>query len=289
MDKGRLIAHAHVAVKKCKHGLMMYNVNDRFVGRSLDLYGEWCERELELLGQVTRPGYVVVDVGANIGTHTVFFGETTGRTGTVIAVEPQRLCFQMLCGNVALNGLVNVICLQAAAGSARGTIKVPVIDPATSYNFGALSVEGHTAGENVRVIAIDDLALARCNLVKIDVEGMECQVLQGARNTIARLRPVLFVENNTIERSAEIISLIHALHYDCWWHIADYFSEANYFANCDNVFAAYQPEANLLCFPEGSKARVSGLNPVAGAEDNWRAAVGRIRAAAAAAGGGATR
>ena len=289
MDNGRLIEHAHVSVKKCKHGLMMYNVNDRFVGRSLDLYGEWCERELELLGQVIRPGHVVVDVGANIGTHTVFFGETVGRTGAVIAVEPQRLCFQMLCGNVALNGLVNVVCLQAAAGNARGTLKVPIIDPATPYNFGALSVEGHSAGEDVQVIAIDELALARCGLLKIDVEGMEIKVLQGARATIARCRPALFVENNTIERSAEIIAAIRALHYDCWWHIARYFNEANYFANGDNVFAAYQPEANLLCFPEGSKARVSGLNPVAGAEDNWRAAVGRIRAAAGAAGDGAVR
>src|SRR5271165_2730364 len=71
----RLVESTHMAVRKCRHGTMMYNVNDSFIGRSLDLYGEWCDDEVAVLGQILSPGDVVVDVGANIGTHTVFFAK----------------------------------------------------------------------------------------------------------------------------------------------------------------------------------------------------------------------
>ena len=68
----RLLENAHVAMKRWRHGLLMYNVNDNFIGRSIDLYGEWCDSELSLLGQFLQPGDLAIDVGANIGTHTVF-------------------------------------------------------------------------------------------------------------------------------------------------------------------------------------------------------------------------
>ena len=98
----------------------MYNVNDAFIGRSLDLYGEWCDDELHILGQILKPGDVVVDAGANIGTHTVAFAQAVGPNGLVVAFEPQRLVHQSLCGNIALNGLTNVTTLLAAVGAARG-------------------------------------------------------------------------------------------------------------------------------------------------------------------------
>ena len=138
----RLIESCHVAVKKCRHGLMMYNVNDSFIGRSLDLYGEWCEAEAEILGQVVKAGDVALDVGANIGTHTVFLAKAVGDKGLVAAFEPQRLVFQTLCGNVALNGLTNVTCMLAAVGKERGQVRIPTLDPRAALNFGAVQAGG---------------------------------------------------------------------------------------------------------------------------------------------------
>ena len=68
----------------------------------------------------------------------------------------------------------------------------------------------------MEVIRIDDLRLNRCDLIKVDVEGMECDVLEGSRETIAKHRPVLFIENNTLERSSATIGLIDSLDYDAY-------------------------------------------------------------------------
>ena len=135
-----------MAVKKCRHGTMMYNVNDVFIGRSLDLYGEWCDDEVAVLGQILSPGDVVVDVGANIGTHAIFFAKKVTESGVVVAFEPQRLVFQTLCGNVALNGLTNVTCFCAAVGEKREQLKFPMVNPRQAFNFGAVTPSGDGMG-----------------------------------------------------------------------------------------------------------------------------------------------
>src|SRR5947199_9441604 len=118
-------------LKDCRHGRMLYNVNDAYVGRSLDLYGEYCEGEIELFKQLVRPGDVVIEVGANIGAHTVWLARATSPGGAVIAFEPQRLAFQTLCANLALNDIVNALAYQQACGRKPGYIFVPVLDPTT--------------------------------------------------------------------------------------------------------------------------------------------------------------
>ena len=256
----------------------MYNRNDLFVGRSLDLYGEWCEAEIDLLGQIIKEGDVIVDVGAFIGTHSIFFANQVANGGYVYAIEPQRTSFNMLCGNIALNGLLNVKAVYAAAGSESGVIAVPVLDPNTKQNFGAVRLEKYNQGDLVGKMALDDMKLKRCNLIKIDVEGMEIQVLQGARRVIESLHPVLFVENNRLENSKEVISFITQMHYKCWWHVAPYFNEENYFKNKKNVFAQFQPEVNMLCLHSSNHIKVEDLESVLGKDDNWQKVIGRITA-----------
>ncbi len=88
-------------------GNVLYNANDNIVGRSIDLYGEYARDEMELLKQIARPGDLVVDVGSGIGLSTLFFSRLVGPQGRVVAIEPQRVLFQNLCGNLAINGLTN--------------------------------------------------------------------------------------------------------------------------------------------------------------------------------------
>jgi FkbM family methyltransferase len=278
----RLLDNGAVAMKACRHGSLMYPVNDSFVGRALDLYGEWCESEIELFASLLVPGDVVVDVGANIGTHTVFFGKHVGPRGHVVALEPQRFVHGLLVANVAANGLTNVDCVLAAASNAEGQVEIPVVDPRRPCNFGAIGVAGSAGGlgatvtEAVRATTIDALALERCSLVKVDVEGLETLVLSGAATTIARHQPILFVENNTVERSGEVIRAVQALGYRAYWHIAPYFRNDNFFGNAEDVFAPYQPEANLVCVPVGRT--LPGMLEVLGEEDDFVKALVRAGA-----------
>ncbi len=112
-------------LKTCRHGTMLFNFNDIYIGRSLDLYGEWTEGEVELFQQLIYPGNHVVEAGANVGAHTLFLANAVGPTGHVLAVEPQRLVFQTLCANLALNDIPNVDARQLALGSRQGTTMVP--------------------------------------------------------------------------------------------------------------------------------------------------------------------
>ena len=269
MVPGYLLENDYIGVKRARHGIFIFNRNDRLIGRSLDLYGEWCESEIALLRNFVGPGETVLDIGANIGTHTVAFASAVERSGTVIAFEPQRLAFQLLCGNVAINCLTNVRCLQKAAGASDGTVAVPALSPHESRNFAALSLDPTFAGESVEIVRIDSLGLKSCRLMKIDVEGMEAEVLAGARETVAALQPILFVENNTVDRASRTIGAILDLGYKAWWHLGLYYNRGNFFDNGTNAFAAYQPEANLLCMPGGEAPDVPTLIECTGIDDNW--------------------
>ncbi|MEI7848571.1 MAG: FkbM family methyltransferase [Chloroflexota bacterium] len=271
-----MLINGYVSIKNCRHGLFMYNVNDLFVGHGMDIYGEWCDAELESLGQIIRSGDVVIDVGSNIGTHAVFFAQKVNPGGMVYAFEPQRVTFEYLCANLALNGLLNVVPVQAGVGDRHAEVNIPVLDPTVLQNFGCLNIEGHAVGDLVKILPLDSLGLKRCNLIKIDVEGMESQVLRGAEQTIRNCKPFLFVENNSREGSPELVKQVMELDYKCWWHIAPYYNSDNYFKNPKNEWANIVPEANMICVPNDSPLNVTGFEPLLDAADTWVQALGRI-------------
>jgi FkbM family methyltransferase len=249
------------AQKACRHGQMLYNVHDQFIGRSLDLYGEFCEGEVDLFRQLVKPGDWVLDVGANIGTHTLFFSRHVGPAGRVLAFEPQRVVFQTLCANVALNSVTNAWCYPQAVGAEPGELLVPLLDFHGTNNFGGLGLGGHREGDRVTVVTLDGLALPRCDLIKIDVEGMERAVLAGAVNLIARFKPYLYVENDRPEQSADLIRFIDGLGYVMYWHLPPLFNPQNFFGNPFNAFGGIV-SLNMLCAHRSLSLNVEGGQPV---------------------------
>ena len=279
MQSPYLVEHRHMAVKRCKHGLFMYNRNDAFVGRGLALYGEWCEFEIQLLRLFVRLGDTVIDAGANIGTHTVAFANLVGPGGTVHAFEPQRRNFQMLAGNVALNALENVFCHQKAVGEAASEIRLPPMPPAdTHFNFSAVALsQDAEAGETVPVVTLDSLGLSSCRLIKLDIEGMEPKALAGARGLIGRCRPFLYVENNEPGASQALSAMLDELGYSAWWSISAYFDPRNFYANTVNVWQNVVPSANLICTPKEAKVTLGSYEPFLGAADDWKACLQRMQ------------
>lgn len=272
-----LLVNEHIALKRCRHGWFMFNRNDKFVGRSLDRYGEWCQPELEILTPLLRPGRVVLDIGAFIGSHTVYFAQQVGPRGRVYAFEPQRHAFQMLCGNVALNALTNVTCLPYVIGKETGVRRLGELSQTIAENFGGTQALVVPAGEPTRTVRVDDLELPRCDVMKIDVEGMELDVLAGAGGTIERCKPMIYCENNRAERSGQILSELMRHGYKIWWHILSYYNPNNYFAEKENIFAPYWPEANILCVHESARVVVKNLMEVTGPTDDWQQALDRLK------------
>lgn len=220
-----------------RYGLMLCNRNDIFIGRSVEVYGEWAEGELALLQSLLRPGDVVVEVGANIGTHTLGFANMVGSQGRVIAFEPQSVLFQTLCANVALNGLTQIDCRQLAAGSESGQLIAPSINYSCLGNQGGVGLELTGDGEVVEVVTLDNsLQVPHLRLIKIDVEGMEKAVIEGAISTIQKHRPFLYVENDRIEHSEPLIQIIISQGYRLFWHLVPAFNPENFAATQENIF-----------------------------------------------------
>lgn len=258
-----------IRMRICKHGALMYYANDTYIGRSLDLYGEFSEGEVELFQQIVRAGMTVVDAGANIGVHTIILAKAVTATGRVIAFEPQRPIFQMLCGNLALNQHNNVTTLHAALGDRPGAIKVPAIDYTKGSNFGGLALGQWDGGEQVPVVTLDSLKLNKCHFVKIDVEGMECAVLAGAEATLKSQKPILYVENDRPQNSSALISWLLERSYRLFWHLPRLFNPRNYFGEKTNVFGG-TVSINMLCIPSTNAVKVEGLRAITSPDDRWR-------------------
>lgn len=253
----------------CRHGPMLFRSNDMYIGRSLEIYGEMGEFEVRALRALVAPGDVAIEVGTNIGTNAVPLAQKLGPRGRLFAFEPQRQIHQMLCANVALNALANVVTFWAAAGAQAGRIVVPPINYESRGNFGGVSLGGHEKGERVPVMTIDGLRLSACRLIKIDVEGMELEVLKGADDTIRRLKPRLYMENDRREKSAALISHLLALGYRCWWHLPPLYNPENFRQHQQDIFGRIV-SVNMVCLPEGDTTDVSHLRPILSPEDWWK-------------------
>jgi FkbM family methyltransferase len=141
---------------------------------------------------------VVVDAGANIGFVCVPVAEEVlARGGVVHAFEVQRMIYYALCGSAALNDLENLHLYNMALGGAVGKMKSGKLDYGMEQDFGLFSLVNQDNPRDfgeVAVTTIDSLKLPRLDFFKIDVEGMEIDVLRGARDTIQKYAPWCWVE-----------------------------------------------------------------------------------------------
>ncbi|MCP5084610.1 MAG: FkbM family methyltransferase [Alphaproteobacteria bacterium] len=252
-----------------RHGRFLANPNDTYIGRAMVDYGEFSELESQVLLQLLPAGGTAVEVGANIGAHTVALARKAGQSGRVYAFEPQPVIFQNLCANLALNGLTNVYPHNQACGSAASKMRFPDINYALKGNFGGVSLEmlpDVQTGMMIEIVPLDDLGLRRCDLLKIDAEGMEHPVIEGAENLIKSCSPILYVENDRPEKSVELIAQIQNLGYRAWWHTPPYFNKDNWANNAHNPWPGVV-SVNMLCVHSSRKTNMTGLTEITSADD----------------------
>lgn len=285
MTEGRILLEAgHQRLVKARHGYVLYNRNDTVIGRSIEVYGEYFESEVRVFRNFATTGDVVLDIGANIGTHTLALARLVGAQGLVFAFEPQRIVFQTLCANMAINSLDNVHCINAVVGARADKLNLADPDPRVPNNFGGVPVamlSGAPQAAPVDCVVLDDyLNLDRLKLIKIDVEGMEADVLRGARQTLARFRPIIYVENDSADRSPELLSLLREYGYDCYWHLPPFASSSNFLESTEQLFPVAFVDrggthfdgigfaVNLLCVHSSVDTPVKGLKPAKNPEEH---------------------
>ena len=249
-----------------RHGPFYCVASDEFIALSLIAYGEFSQSELDIFSQIIFPGMTVVEVGANIGAHTVPMARLCA-PGTLHAFEPQQLVYQLLCANLVVNDIDNVLAYSEACGAGETIGAMRRLTDSDATNPGSESVRPleeietdpalKARSHRVRITPLDHLYLDRCDLLKIDVEGMEADVISGARETITRCRPIIYTENDRLGRQAGVIGAIDVLGYRQYWHMAKMHNPNN-FKGSPNLFGDLI-SLNMLCIPSERDMQVGDL------------------------------
>lgn len=201
----------------CDHGLMIVNrfdCNHEQVG-----HGQWlldhgntstieaynCYKSIK---EFSEP--VIFDIGANIGTFTTWMAKAFPN-GKIYSFEPQRQVFQMLSGNAAINNLYNVYTYNIGLGKENTKIEFEEPNYFEKNDYGTFSLVENVIKQttnNKIVVQINTLDwfveyynIPKIHLLKIDVEGMDLDVLMGATKTIKKHFPVIFIEHSDNRKS----------------------------------------------------------------------------------------
>lgn len=146
---------------------------------------------IEWVRQVVRPGMTVIDVGAALGFFSLHLERMVGPAGRVIAIEPAPKSVQLLKANAAKNGFETEV-MRAAASSECGSRRFFLTDSSDSHAFFPHPLISPSKQIAVPTLRLDSV-IESADFVKIDVEGAELDVLEGAENILAG-RPPMVVE-----------------------------------------------------------------------------------------------
>ena len=250
-----------IKVKDCRHGPMMYLDNDTYIGKGLEKYGESLFHESQFMKQIVSKGDVVIDVGANFGAITIPLAKAVGPTGYVVAIEAQPYIFNILCGNLALNELTNTQAVNRAAAHVDGVMAfLPDIDYKQPNSFGSIYLRQEPVSKTrpISTMTIDSMHLSP-RLIKVDVEGMEPQVLEGAVDTIQRSKPIIYVEFLSDEE--RILQFMKEMNYEVMLHEPPLFNFNNFAKDDEDIFVNDLGESivsmDLVCWHKDTQLGAS--------------------------------
>ena len=223
-----------------------YLPNDKYIGQRIALE-KYEPYETQLILRQTKIGDTVVDVGANIGYYTVLLADKVGKNGKVYAFEPDKTNFEILKKNIKANNLKNVVAVDAAVGNKNETktlyksnenlgdhklfndqfliSNVEIIqNPLVGKTTSSLKKGGSLKTETVKIIKLDDyLANTKVDLIKIDTQGWETEVIDGAKELIKKNNPVMFLEYSPASytqaklNGEKMMKFLRKIYKKIWW------------------------------------------------------------------------
>lgn len=214
-----------------RYGHITTSGDKDLITKSLNLYGEWADNELNVHRKLINEGDVVLDIGTYLGTHLTAYARFVGKTGKVIGFEPHSESYRLTCNTISINNLENAILNNFALGASPSFVDGSLGEDVESFNHGSFSLKNrmaksrsipgneenisnenviddneatnHYSGKKIEIQKLDDLKLTKVDFIKIDAEGMEFEVLQGGTNTIIHSRPIIFCECNDLASGSE--------------------------------------------------------------------------------------
>jgi FkbM family methyltransferase len=170
------------------------------IGKSLYYTGTFEPEELSLLRRIVKHDDIVIDIGANMGSHAIAMAKKTVN-GKVYAIEPAQSNFDLLQRNIEINHLTNIVPLRTAVGEKSGTQEMNIYEDQAFNSMLVLNRKKAVGKEIVQVLSLDDLReqehISKIDLIKIDTEGYEMSILKGAKKILSsEKKPILIVEIN---------------------------------------------------------------------------------------------
>lgn len=225
---------------KGRWGEVWFIGKDEYVGRSLFNYGEYGPDETEMI--LSLASGLCLDIGANFGV----MGQALEANGfSVVAFEPQPDVYNVLRKNISGT------CYNLGLGDEPGTAHMPKILTGSKANYGGQSIgsRNELGTIPVEVRTLDSFGFENVGFMKIDVEGFEEKVLRGGVETIARCRPIMYIEDDRVEKSRSLRAFITSLGYSIEEHHPTLYRENNFFGKKKNVWDRNYVSHNLICRP----------------------------------------
>ena len=255
---------SNILKRKLKHGFFSYYSNDQYIGKSLSEYGEWSEAEVILLTQLLSTNENIIEVGSNIGTHTIPLAKQVSNGGLVYAIEPQYQNHKLLLKNIKDNDLKNVEIIKVAISSKQGEAYMNTFDENVISNYGDSKIfnSNFENAESVPVKTLDQLFYNEVRekksikLIKCDAQGQELNIILGSRKIIDMHKPFLYLENDDINTSKSLIEEIKKMGYIIFWHLPPLFNPNNFLKNNKNIFKNII-SYNMFCIHHTSKVKLN--------------------------------
>lgn len=205
-------------IRNTKKGSYLVNDED-LIGYSISVTGKWEENIENILIKLVNPEDVVVNVGANIGYHTIKLANVVKR---VIAFEPQKKIFNQLCANIYINDLdEKITAYNLGLGDFSKYARMenlednPHLKSGNFMNNGGVSIKEDATGEEIQIVTLDEFELSP-DFILMDAEGYEDKILIGSNQTLSTYKPTLLLEiwDN---KSENIFHRLKSLGYSIYW------------------------------------------------------------------------
>jgi len=216
-----------VNIIRAKNGDFLSFYEAAGISGVLTVHGVWDEVTIliaKALIDASNKKPIVFDIGANMGTFAIPLSKhIINRNGVLHAFEPQRIVYYQLCGNIFLNRMDNVFAHNIALSTMNSEEEIAILNYKEAWNIGAYSlVPGKDGQEKIlskdkcQFIKLDDfIEESSITLMKIDVEGMELEVINGGISKIINsgYPPILFESNKTDTKANQVFDVLIKLGY----------------------------------------------------------------------------